>query len=177
MNSSSIRSNIPGWSIRSGSPAAGPGRPRKGGEVKKPLTRLQRQQRMALEEMIGDLPSACDFGVRKDSGGCRNFWKGYKLHADVADGGIPVSCLLTSASLLDSQAALPLAAMSAERADSLCDLMDSAYDAGEIRECSLRLKDQFGAKHVRVRGYRKVFCHLMFGVIALLTDQMMRMNI
>ncbi len=80
-----------------------------GGE--KPLTRLQRQKRMTLEEMIGDLPSACDFGVKKDSRGCRNFRKGYKLHADVADGGIPVSCLFTSASLHDSQAALPLAAM------------------------------------------------------------------
>ena len=34
---------------------------------------------------------------------------------DVADGQIPISCLLTSASLHDSQAAIPLATLSAER--------------------------------------------------------------
>ena len=36
-------------------------------------------------------------------------WIGYKLHLDVADGDIPISGLLTSASLHDSQAAIPLA--------------------------------------------------------------------
>ena len=49
---------------------------------------------------------------RRTAGAAAVSGKGYKLHADVADGGIPVSCLLTSASLHDSQAALPLAAMS-----------------------------------------------------------------
>ena len=29
-------------------------------------------------------------------------WIGYKLHIDVADGQIPISCILTSASLHDS---------------------------------------------------------------------------
>ena len=59
-------------------------------------------------------------------------WIGYKLHIDAADGGIPVSCILTSASLHDSQVAIPLATMSAERVTNLYDLMDSAYDAPEI---------------------------------------------
>ena len=39
----------------------------------------------------------------------------HKLHLDVADGQIPISCLLTSASLHDSQAAIPLATLSAQR--------------------------------------------------------------
>ena len=38
---------------------------------------------------------------------------GYKLHIDAADGDIPLGCLLTSASLHDSQAAIPMAAHSA----------------------------------------------------------------
>jgi hypothetical protein len=50
----------------------------------------------------------------------------------VADGDIPISCLLTSASLHDSQAAIPLATMTASRVTNLYDLMDSAYDAPEI---------------------------------------------
>jgi hypothetical protein len=59
-------------------------------------------------------------------------WTGYKLHIDVADGDIPVTGLLTSASLHDSQAAIPLAAMTAQRVTNCYDLMDSAYDAPEI---------------------------------------------
>lgn len=37
-----------------------------------------------------------------------------------------------------------------------------------------RLKDEFGARFVRVRGARKVRCHLMFGVLALTVDQIFR---
>ena len=38
-----------------------------------------------------------------------------------------------------------------------------------------RLKDEFGGRNVRVRGHAKVFCHLMFGVLALTVDQLMRL--
>ena len=37
------------------------------------------------------------------------------------------------------------------------------------------LKDDFGGRYVRVRGHAKVFCHLMFGVLALSIDQLMRL--
>ena len=42
----------------------------------------------------------------------------------------------TSASLHDSQVAIPLATMTDARVTNLYDLMDSAYDAAEIREHS-----------------------------------------
>ena len=48
----------------------------------------------------------------------------------------PISCILTSSSLHDSQVAIPLATMTNERVTSLYDLMDSAYDAPEIKEHS-----------------------------------------
>ena len=38
-----------------------------------------------------------------------------------------------------------------------------------------RLKDEFGARHIRVRGHGKVLCHLMFGVLALTVDQLLRL--
>ncbi len=38
-----------------------------------------------------------------------------------------------------------------------------------------RLKDEFGANHVRVRGATKVMGHLMFGVLVLSADQLMRL--
>ena len=129
----------------------------------------------------------------------------------------------------DSQAAIPLARLTASRVDSLYDLMDSAYDAPEIRAFSQklghvpiidlnprrrpelkaerkrealaqrrigqvspevrryrerstverdgRLKDEFGGRHVRVRGPGKVWCHLMFGILALTVEQLMRLTL
>ena len=39
-----------------------------------------------------------------------------------------------------------------------------------------RLKDEFGARTVRVRGPQKVFAHLMFGVLALTVDQLLKIH-
>jgi IS5 family transposase len=209
------------------SPQRKRGRPKKGEEKPPQPTRLQRQAGMSLREMVQDLPAACAVGAKKNSTGNLEFWIGYKLHLDVADGQIPISCLLTSASVHDSQAAIPLATLSADRVTNLYDLMDAAYDMDEIRQHSRslghvplidinprgnramlekqhledqrlqrigfqmpetirynertsservngRLKDEFGCRHVRVRGAAKVMCHCMFGVLALTADQLIR---
>lgn len=102
-------------------------------------TRLQRQLERDLQENLADLPAVCDWGCKKNSQSKTEYWRGYKLHLDVIDGDIPVSAILTSASLHDSQVAIPLAQMSAERIVNLYDLADAAYDAKEIREMSERL--------------------------------------
>ncbi len=113
------------------------GRPKKGEErAPKPPRRLEQQGRHSLEENLQDLPTACDRGSKKDSKGFKKSWIGYKLHVDCIDGDIPVSTILTSASLHDSQAAIPLAQMTGQRLTNLYDLMDSAYDAPEIKAFS-----------------------------------------
>jgi len=204
------------------------GRPKKGEERPKEPTRLQRQLAgMSLEQMLEDLPKSCDVGTKRNSKGYKSSWIGYKLHIDAADGGIPISCILTSGSSHDSQSAIPLATLTKERVSNCYDLMDSAYDAPEIHEYSRRLdhvplidinprrdkalkeelaneskrrkaanyqtaeeqrynergtvervngrlKDEFGAREVRVRGHSKVMCHLMFGILALTADQLLR---
>ena len=203
------------------------GRPKKGEEPVKEPTRLERQRTMTLQEMLDDLPRQCDVGTKKNSNGYKETWTGYKLHLDSVDGQIPVSCVLTSASIHDSQVALPLATMTEERVNNLYDLMDSAYDAPIIREHSkslghipiidinprrntklkeelvaeerrfellqfeqpedrryaertvvervyARLKDEFGGRMIRVRGCAKVMTHLMFGILALTADQLLR---
>jgi hypothetical protein len=38
-----------------------------------------------------------------------------------------------------------------------------------------RLKCEFGGKTVMVRGYKKVKLHLMFGIIALFVDQLLKL--
>ena len=203
------------------------GRPRKGEERPKVLTRLQRQAaEQPLSEMLDELPKACNVGTKRNSKGHTTSWIGYKLHIDTADGGIPVSCLLTSASLHDSQVAIPLAEITNQRVTSLYDMMDSAYDApqikthsralghvpiidtnprSKIRKAELkaeakrrraanytlaedrrynerstvervngRIKDDFGARMVRVQGHAKVMTHLMFGIVVLTVEQLMR---
>jgi len=182
------------------------GRPRKGEERPKPETRLDRQPGQTLEEMLADLPTACDVAAKRNSKGFKESWIGYKRHLDVADGQLPVSCILTSASLHDSQVAIPLSELTKTRITNLYDLMDAAYDAQAIADHSRslghvpvidfnhrgnkeakaerqaervigRLKDEFGARLIRVRGAVKVRCHLLFGVIALLADQLRRLAI
>ena len=37
------------------------------------------------------------------------------------------------------------------------------------------LKDSYGGRTVRVRGAPKVFCHLMFGILAQTVEQLMRL--
>ena len=118
------------------------GRPRKGEERPKEPTRLQRQQQMTLPEMLDDLPQVCDVGSKRNAKGYRESWVGYKLHIDAADGGIPLSCILTSASVHDSQVAIPLATMTAARVSNLYDLMDAAYcfrpaGAAKLRQVEL----------------------------------------
>ena len=146
------------------------------------------------------------------------------------DCGVPLSAILTSASVHDSQVAIPLVTMTAERVVNLYDVMDAAYDAREIHATSkrlghvaiidvnprrdsvlkkarkqeararraagmveaqsvryrirtavertnARLKDEFGGRHVRVRGPTKVICYLMFGLLALTADQLMRLAV
>ena len=116
--------------------------------------------------------------------------------------------------------------MTAARVTNLYDLMDSAYDAPQIKDYSRKLghvpiidrnprrggkdeaeaenrarrlagipiaedvryrersaaervnsalKDNYGGRFVRVRGHDKVFCHLMFGMLALTVEQLMRL--
>lgn len=193
---------------------------RKPGEPKPPeqMTRVERQfsGSMTLQEMVADLPQACDVGCKTNSAGHKYCWVGYKLHMDVADGQIPISCLLTSASVHDTQAAIPLAEMTALRVTNLYDLMDKGYESLCIEQHSqklghvpiidrqrrggqevemephravrfrertavervyARLKDEFGGQQVRVRGAAKVMTHLMFGILALTVDQLLRLTV
>jgi hypothetical protein len=120
--------------------AAKRGRPKQGEDRVKPLTRIAKQaDGMSLSEMLNDLPKACDVGTKKNSKGYKVSWTGYKLHIDVADGGIPMSAVLTSASTHDSQVAIPLARMTSERVINLYDVMDSAYDVPQIHDMSRQL--------------------------------------
>jgi len=120
-------------------------------------TRLQRQLERTQDENLADLPRACDWGTKKDSKGKKESWRGCKLHLDAIDGDIPISWLVTSASMHDSQAAIPLAQMSAGRVISLYDLADAAYDAKEIRQMSERLGHVALIDHNPRRGEKREF--------------------
>ncbi len=118
-------------------------------------TRIQRQRRQKLERMIAELPRQCDIGVKKNSQGHEHCWRGYKLHLDVADGQVPIRAVLTSASVHDSQVAIPRMTITSQRVVHLYELMDSAYDADEIHAHSRELNHvPIIAPHPR-RGTKK----------------------
>ncbi len=185
---------------------------------------------MDLDERLDALPKVCDHGAKKNAKGFLEAWRGDKLPIDTADCGVPLRTVLTSASVPDSQVAIPLAMMTAARVTNLYDLMDAAYDAREIHQMSerlghvpiidvnprrdkdlkeardreararraighvdpetvrfrirsgvertnARLKDEFGGRHVRVRGHSRGACHLMVGILALAADQLIRLAV
>ena len=190
------------------------GRPKKGEKREPEETRLDRQCRQSPEEALKELPTACDVATRRNSKGYMEYWTGYKLHADVNDCGLPLSVVLTAASVHDSQVAIPMIKMTSAKVNYLYDLMDPAYDARQIYEVSKslghvpiidknsrgkdippmapheaarynertaverfnsRIKEEFGAKNVMVRGAQKVKLHLMFGVLALYADHLIKL--
>ncbi len=104
------------------------------------LNRRQKQLQSSLDEMINELPTSCDIGMKKNAQGYTMCWKGYKLHAAVDDNCIPISVLITSASLNDSEVAIPLAEKSRKVAKNFYDLMDAAYDENEIKQHSVSLE-------------------------------------
>lgn len=104
------------------------------------IGRKKRQMSQTLEEMVAELPNSCDMGMKRNSEGNSMVWKGFKLHASVDDLGLPVAAILTSASLNDCEAAIPLLAKTNKRVKNFYDLMDSAYDVPEIKEYSRSLE-------------------------------------
>jgi hypothetical protein len=192
------------------------GRPRRG-EVRPPAKEspIARQRQQTLAQMIENIPTACDRGTKCNAQGYKVSWNGYKLHLDTADCGVPIAALLSSASMHDSRAAIPLSLISASRVTNLYDLMDAAYCSVELRAHSrsighvplidhnprkgekiefapaeairynertvaersnARLKDEFGGNTIMVKGDVKVMGHLMFGILALSADQLMRLR-
>lgn len=105
------------------------------------LTRIQRQAsgKMTIPEMIVDLPTDCNVGMKTSSNGHAYSWVGFKFHISVDDRGVTLAALLTSASLNDSQAAIPLAEITSQRVTSFYDLMDSSYHADGIENHSRSL--------------------------------------
>jgi len=104
-------------------------------------TRIERQAsgEMPLQDMLEELPKDCTFGKKKKANGKTVVWKGYKLHLAVDDHCIPLSAIVTAASLNDNQVAIPLAIQTDKVVTNFYDLMDSAYDVPGILEHSRSL--------------------------------------
>ncbi len=94
--------------------------------------RLDIQRCQTAEEALAQLPKVCDRGVKKNAKGDTETWNGYKLHLDINDCGLPISAALTSASVHDSQVAIPLMKLTASKVTSCYDVTDAAYDASQI---------------------------------------------
>ena len=111
------------------------GRPAKGAQ-REPTDpkRLDVQRCQSAQDAIALLPTACDRGVKKNAKGYTETWNGFTLHVDVNDMGLPLSAIVTSASVHESQVAIPLMQLTSGKVTSCYDLMDAAYDASQIWE-------------------------------------------
>ena len=160
---------------------------------------------MRSGQILKALPQECDWVCKKNSQGKGKTWKGFNLHLLSADGEIPLTSMLTGASVHDSQSAPYLLKKARRRTTFLYALADAAYDAKTIKglvcrqggvpiidanprrgktkspmdpdrerryrnlsgaeRIFSRLKDEFGATVIRVKGSRKVGSPLMFAVL------------
>jgi len=110
------------------------------------------------ENNFSKLPVECDWGAKTDHNKHTKYWKGYKLHLAVTDGDIPLFSFLSSASLHDSRAVIPMMQSLSKDFDWVCELMDAAYDAKEIKGFSrIILKHIPLIDHNRRRGEKIEF--------------------
>lgn len=112
------------------------------------VSRKQKQLKEDLKTSTDQLPIRCDHGSKKMANGFLTLWKGYKFHVAIDDDCIPLAAILSSASLNDSEVAIPLAIKSDSVSKNFYDLMDSAYNSPEIKEHSYSLG------HVPIIGER-----------------------
>jgi hypothetical protein len=199
------------------------GRKKKGEYVEpKGPTRQETQLEQSWDISLAELPNVCDIGAKRNSKGHDEHWIGYKLHVSVSEGGVPLAVCLTSASVHDSQVAIPLIQMVHARVLACCyHLMDKAYIgqpikkmAGSLGQVAIvqgktapgeteskplanwlktaeerrlegrtvverfnsDLKDNHGGNSVRVKGWKKVQTHLMFGVLAIFAFAILRLQ-
>jgi hypothetical protein len=189
--------------------------------------REKQAQEKNLDITLENLPKLCDKGLKRSSQGYTMIWKGYKLHTAVDDNCVPLAAIITSASLNDSEAAIPVVAKSNLVVSNFYDLMDAAYDLPEIKAYSVSLghipvidkcprntaqkneknaekerkkllnfktaedkryqerlpkerfnaqyKDYHGGRNILFRGYLKVSCHVMFGVLVAAASALIRL--
>lgn len=116
----------------------GRGRPKRG-EIRPPKeeTVLEKQVDMDPDKALQDINIQPSWGCKVNSQGKKNHWKGYKLHLDVTDFGLPVTAVLTGANVYDNQVAIPMEKLTERKVRFLYSLMDSAYDAGPLRSLIL----------------------------------------
>jgi hypothetical protein len=79
-------------------------RPRKD-EVREPkeMKRVERQLRQSPGKSLSELDKGCGWGCKTNSQGKTQYTKGYKLHLDVSDQGIPKWRFLLDSTGFDSQ--------------------------------------------------------------------------
>jgi hypothetical protein len=109
------------------------GRPRKE-EVRpaKEPSAIELQAGRSARKSLSKLQKNCAWGCKKNSQGKVSYWKGYKLHLDVTDIGLPITAIVTGANVHDSQAAIPMEKLTEKKVQHLYSLMDAAYDAKPI---------------------------------------------
>lgn len=151
------------------------GRPKKGEVRLKEQKRLTRQLSMKSGKAFRELNTDCAWGCKKNSQGKVQTWKGYKLHLDVTDMGIPVAAYDAPQIRLYSEGKGRIALIDQnKRRNNPRIPMDPAEKQrfrirSSVERANAHLKDWLLPSKIMVRGYSKVNFTLMSGVLCLAT--------
>ena len=75
-----------------------------------------------------------------------------------------------------SQSVLPKIFQAKQAPEMTWAQQDRFQERTAVERVYARLKDEFGARQIRVRGPSKVMAHLMFGIVALTVDQLLKLT-
>lgn len=99
---------------------------------KAPSLCYQQANMDSTASMLTSIATFTDIGSKINAKGNGYSWIGGKLHLGVVDGDIPITALYSSASVHDSQVAIPVINETTRRVRYLYDLCDKAYDSESI---------------------------------------------
>jgi len=95
---------------------------------------------------------------------------------DLMDRGYDAAPIRAASAALGHVPIIPASAHGEGPAPALEPDRARLYKGRTVAErCNARLKDEFGARQVRVRGVRKVHAHLMYGLLAIFADALLRL--
>ena len=137
--------------------------------------RLERQPNRSLEDNLVDLPQGCDWGGKKNSKGKTEYWCGYKLHLSLADSAYDAPEIKVFSKALGRVSIIDSNKRRGEAVEFTPAEKVRYRERSTVERCNSDLKDNYGARDIRVKGHEKVYTHLMFGVIAITVKQLFNM--
>jgi hypothetical protein len=95
---------------------------------------------------------------------------------DLMDRGYDAAAIRQCSTDLGHMPIIPISAKAADAVPAMEADRARIYTGRTVAErFNARLKDEASGRHVRVRGHRKVHAHLMFGLLVIFADALLKL--